>query len=154
MGTVLSLSHTGIGDDLLHAAHTCMPPEQEEFLKKWCCCLCMTLQYNDAGHLSQCYSVLSNSIPDTFPNLQIPMLYADPVTWWTTSQKPPNTAGWVPCELDLRRLTVLCKHYFTWGTSEGIMFCFQSMFGLGWLYMVWLRSVEVSPQFISIILLC
>ena len=59
----------------------------------------MTLQYNDAGHLSQ--------FPDTFPNLQNLMLYADPVMLWITGQKLPNTAGWVPYELDLENFAVL-----------------------------------------------
>ena len=125
MGTALALSRAGMGDDLLQAARTCTPLELEDFLEKWRRRLRMTLRYNDAGHLSRRYSVLSNSIPDTFPNLQILMLYADPVTSWTTGQKPPNTAGWVPRELDLGKLAVLCERSFTWGTSEGIMSCFQ-----------------------------
>ena len=125
MGTALSLSRAGMGDDLLHVAQTYTLLALEYFLEKWRRHLCMTLQYNNAGHLSRCYSVLSNSIPDTFPNLQILMLYADPVTSWTTGQKPPNTDGWVPCELDLGKLAALCKRSFTWGSSEGIMSCFQ-----------------------------
>ena len=125
MGTALSLSRAGMGDDLLHAARTCTPLELEDFLEKWRRRLCMTLRYNDAGHLSCRYSVLSNNIPDTFPNSQILMLYADPITSWTTGQKPPNTVGWVPRELDLGKLAALCERSFTWGTSEGIMSCFQ-----------------------------
>ena len=125
MGTALSLSHAGMGDDLLHAVQTCTLLELEDFLKKWRRRLRMTLRYNDAGHLSRRYTVLSNSIPDTFPNRQVLMLYADPITSWTTGQQPPNTAGWVPRELDLGKLAALCERSFTWGTSEGIMSCFQ-----------------------------
>ncbi|KIK05366.1 hypothetical protein K443DRAFT_130434 [Laccaria amethystina LaAM-08-1] len=113
MGTVLSLSCAGMGDDLLHAAWTCMPLELEVFLEKWC------------HHLHTTLHVLSNSIPDTFPNPQVLMLYANPVMLWTTGQKPPDTVGWVPCGLDLGKLAALCELLFTWGTLEGIMSCFQ-----------------------------
>ena len=55
MGTALSLSRAGMGDDLLHAARTCMPLELEDFLEKWRCRLRMTLRYNDACNaLSVC----------------------------------------------------------------------------------------------------
>lgn len=66
MGTALSLSRAGMGDDVLHAARTCTPLELENFLEKWRHRLHMTLQYNDAGHLSRRYSILSSSTPDTF----------------------------------------------------------------------------------------
>ena len=48
MGTALSLSHAGMGDDLLHAVQTCMLLELEDFLKKWCRRLHIFLRTGDS----------------------------------------------------------------------------------------------------------
>ncbi|EDR05078.1 uncharacterized protein LACBIDRAFT_303869 [Laccaria bicolor S238N-H82] len=125
MTTAYSLARAGFGDELLHATKTCPPPELEQSLEKWRNRLRMALRYNDAGHLSRRQVALSNSVPNTFPDPRILALYVNPITSWSPGQKLPNTAAWVPREVNLTKLAALCERSFTWGTSDGILSCFQ-----------------------------
>lgn len=125
MKTAYSLARAGFGDDLLDAAKTCTPPELEHFLEKWRSRLCTTLRYNDAGHLSRRQVALSNSVPATFPDPKVLALYVNPITSWSPGQKLPNTTAWIPREVNLTKLAAFCERSFTWGTSEGILSCFQ-----------------------------
>lgn len=120
-----SLARAGYGDDLLDAARTCTKPDLDKFLEKWRKRMRTIFRYNDAGHLSRRQVALANHVSDSFPNMEVLLLYAKPLTSWSSGQKPPNTSGWVPREVNLKSLAAFCERSFTWGTSEGILSCFQ-----------------------------
>jgi Holliday junction resolvase YEN1 len=125
MTTAYSLARAGYGDDLLDAARTCTKPELEMFLEKWRKRLRTIFRYNDAGHLSRRQIALADHMSDSFPNLEVLLLYAKPLTSWSPGQKQPDTANWNPREVNLNKLAAICECSFTWGTSEGILSCFQ-----------------------------
>ena len=80
---------------------------------------------NDVGHLSRRQVVLANNVSDSFPNPEVLLLYAKPLTSWSPGQKQPNTTRWIPREVNLSRLAAICECSFTWATLEGILSCFQ-----------------------------
>jgi len=109
----VGLAHAGFGDSLLTAAWTLTQSELNRFLCAWREDLCYELMTNPHRCLPSRQPVLSASIPDSFPSLDILFLYIRPLI----SPFPVIDQGpaWTSQNINIERMAKLCERTFSWG---------------------------------------
>jgi hypothetical protein len=97
------------------------------FLVNWCKKLSNQLIYNPNGLISQKNPSLAKCIPESFPDINVLQLYANPITSWTIGDGP-DIFHWRLSEPNLAQIAVLCKKSFSWRTSGHLINWFQDKF--------------------------
>jgi len=100
---------------LLDAIKTLGHEALQAFLQVWRTNLCYELAENPHGHLRYCQPTLSQTIPPSFPDVNILHLYLHPVI----SPVPFDGPAWIWRNVNIRSLAQLCERSFSWrGTVE------------------------------------
>jgi len=120
------LARCGFGDSLLSAAHTLSREGLREYLTAWKGNLSEELCTNSRGILGKRYKSLSKAIPEDFPDVDILMSYANPVTSETEGKTHKIKATWER-PLDLGRIAHVCELYFEWGVRHVIIKRFRTV---------------------------
>ena len=120
------LAKCGFGDSLLSAARTLPKDGLQEYLIAWKRDLAEELRNNSRGILGRRYISLSKAIPEEFPDIDILMSYANPVTSETEGKAHKIKATWER-PLDLGRIANICELYFEWGVRDVIIKRFRTV---------------------------
>lgn len=112
--TAHALARCGFGDELVNALTILSPPEFDEYLEQWRDALRAELSTNSRKLLSRKEKRLADSIPDTFPNLDVLRAYVQPIT--SESEKKSVTPYKWAHEHSLAELARFCEEKFEWGT--------------------------------------
>lgn len=120
------LAKCGFGDRLLSAARTLPREGLQEYLIAWKKDLAEELRNNSRGILGRRYNSLSKAIPEEFPDIDILMSYANPVTSETERKVHKIKATWER-PLDLGRIAHICELYFEWGVRDVIIKRFRTV---------------------------
>ncbi|KAI0669291.1 PIN domain-like protein [Trametes maxima] len=105
------LARCGLGDSLLDVARTKTRHELEAFLAVWRDELRRELRTNKHGYLPRNYNKLTDTIPESFPDINVVLAYAIPVTSETRGR--PYIVDWNK-QPDFPRITALCATVFQW----------------------------------------
>jgi hypothetical protein len=120
------LAKCGFGDSLLSAVCTRSREDLQEYLVGWRKDLAEELRTNSRGILGRKCSSLSKVIPEEFPDIDILMLYANPVTSETEGKLHKIKPTWER-PLDLGRIAHVCELYFEWGVRHMIIKRFRTV---------------------------
>ena len=120
------LAKSGFGDTLLSAALTLPREGLQEYLTAWKRDLAEELRTNSRGILGRKYNSLSKAIPEEFPDIDILMSYAKPVTSETEGKTHRIKANWER-PLDVGRIAHICELYFEWGVRHSIIKRFRTV---------------------------
>lgn len=120
------LAKCGFGDTLLSAAHTLPRDGLQEYLTAWKTDLAEELRTNSRGILGRKYNSLSKAIPEEFPDIDILMSYAKPVTSETEGKTHKIKTNWER-PLDVGRIAHICELYFEWGVRHTIIKRFRTV---------------------------
>lgn len=120
------LAKCGFGDNLLSAARIQSREGLREYLVSWREDLAEELRTNSRGILGRKYSSLSKAIPEGFPDIDILMSYANPVTSETEGKTHRIKATWER-PLDLGKIANICELYFEWGVRHVIINRFRTV---------------------------
>ena len=120
------LAKCGFGDSLLSAARTQSREDLQAYLIGWRRDLAEELRTNSRGILGRRYASLSKAVPEEFPDIDIVMLYANPVTSETEGKVHRIKATWER-PLDLGRIAYICELYFEWGVRHAIIKRFRTV---------------------------
>ena len=120
------LAKCGFGDTLLSAAHTLSREDLQEYLTTWKMDLTEELRTNSRGILGRKYNSLSKAIPEKFPDIDILMSYANPVTSETEGKTHKIKTNWER-PLDVGRIAHICELYFEWGVRHAIIKRFRTV---------------------------
>ena len=120
------LAKCGFGDSLLSAARTLPREGLQEYLVAWKLDLAEELRTNSRGILGRKYNSLSKTIPEEFPDIDILMSYANPITSETEGKAHKIKATWER-PLDLGRIANICELYFEWGVRHAIIKRFRTV---------------------------
>ncbi|KAJ6608480.1 PIN domain-like protein, partial [Mycena sp. CBHHK59/15] len=110
-----ALALHGLGDKLLDA----LTSSSGAALDKWRDALRTELRTNSSGLLGKRHPKLAESIPSTFPDLEIAQSYLDPLTSWSSRfvGVSPDPSLWVPREPSIHRISTFCLNRFQWNTN-------------------------------------
>ncbi|KAL6304644.1 PIN domain-like protein [Sparassis latifolia] len=116
--TALAIMHYGLGESLCDAAVVLGNNETElsAFLSGWRDRLRSILSTDPDNHLGRRHIALSNSVPDSFPDVAVLRAYLSPSTSANISHLPAH-----PLPVDLAKLGTFCELHFGWGTKSGIV---------------------------------
>lgn len=120
------LAKCGFGDSLLSAARTLSKEDLQESLIAWKRDLAEELRTNSRCILGRRYKSLSKSIPEEFPDIDILMSYANPITSETEGKVHKIKVTWER-PLDLGRIAHVCELYFEWGVRRVIIKRFRTV---------------------------
>jgi holliday junction resolvase YEN1 len=113
------LACAGFGDSLLTAALTMSPQELKNFIPSWRQELHSELSTNASGHLTQRHPALANSIPHDFPDINLLLLYAKPLSSWSPGMAKPDLLQLQPSLPDISKLAGICERRFGWENNSG-----------------------------------
>ena len=120
------LAKCGFGDSLLSSARTLSREGLQEYLITWKRDLIEELRTNSRGILGRRYNSLAKAIPEEFPDIDVLMSYASPVTSETEGKAHKFKATW-DRPLDLGRIAHICELYFEWGVRHAIIKRFRTV---------------------------
>lgn len=120
-----ALARCGFGDTLLEAAQTLPRERLPSFLSTWRHEVKQELKSNAHGYLNTKKVKLAASITEDFPDIDILLLYSNPLTSAKSSQGLTNYL-W-DREPDLGKLAALCERKFEWGVREIIVKRFRTV---------------------------
>jgi holliday junction resolvase YEN1 len=122
-----ALAKCGFGDSLYHGALTYSRPELLSFLKDWRDDLRQELRSNSQGHLRGKNVALAKCVPEDFPDIDILLSYANPITSETEGRTKHHHAVTWDKEPDLKKLANICELYFEWGVKPLIIKRFRTV---------------------------
>ncbi|TFK47260.1 hypothetical protein OE88DRAFT_832970 [Heliocybe sulcata] len=121
--TAHALARCGFGDSLLEAVS--LPEEElDKFLEDWRQQIRHELKTNSRGFMARKSPSLAKTLPDDFPNIEILMSYARPIT--SESEGKRIRVDWTR-EPDLGKVAGLCELYFEWGVKDIIIKRFRTV---------------------------
>ena len=120
------LAKCGFGDSLLSAVHNLSREGLQEYLITWKKDLAEELRANSRGILGRRYNSLAKAIPEGFPDINILMSYANPITSETEGKARKIKVAWGR-PLDLGRIANICELYFEWGVRHAIIKRFRTV---------------------------
>jgi len=113
------LAHSGLGDSLLAAARILHGDKLVTFLRTWREDLRHELAENKCGCLPSRQPVLLASISESFPNIEVLLLYVRPLV------SPLDTIhegrAWISQNICMRQMAELCERTFSWGGTMEII---------------------------------
>ncbi|KAF8901075.1 hypothetical protein CPB84DRAFT_1680152 [Gymnopilus junonius] len=125
--TAHGLAKCGFGDSLYEAARALDCQDLPEFLVAWRHELRQELRTNSKGLLGRKQVALANSIPESFPDIDILLSYVNPITSESMGRDSNNTRLTWSKEPDLAKLAEACEFYFEWGYKEAIIKRFRTI---------------------------
>ena len=114
-----------LGDELLHAAQNLSSAALSVFLVTWRARLQEELLTNKSRVLSSRAIAAANAINEDFPDINVVLQYAKPVTSLLYPESRPDPSTWVPQLPRLAELAALCHNTFSWDAA-GIVRSFRS----------------------------
>uniref|UniRef100_A0A0D2PKX7 XPG-I domain-containing protein n=1 Tax=Hypholoma sublateritium (strain FD-334 SS-4) TaxID=945553 RepID=A0A0D2PKX7_HYPSF len=117
--TACQIAQTPLADSLFTAA-THLPSKQslDAFLADWRKSFRILLEQDPDNELSHTFPSLAQNVTNLkFPPVDIVLLYAQPVTSWSTGYSLPDKSSWCLRQPCLSEIGVLCEKYFSWGSS-------------------------------------
>lgn len=120
------LALCGFGDSLYNAAKSLPRQTLVHFLKGWRDSVRDELQTNKMGLLGKKHPKLAN-IPDSFPNIDVLLLYVNPITSETIGNADHYRGLTWDKEPDLGKLAGICESSFEWGDQEVILHRFRTI---------------------------
>ena len=127
-GIAHGLARCGFGDDLLKAAQSLTCNELPNFLTTWREDLRDELRTNAHGHLGSKKPSLAKAVPDSFPDINVLLLYTNPITSMTdAAAHHTHTPPLWKHEPDLGKLAHLCELHFEWGLKDIIIKRFRTI---------------------------
>jgi hypothetical protein len=120
------LAKCGFGHSLLSAARTLSREDLQAYLTDWKSMLAEELRTNSRGILGRRYKILSNTIPEDFPDIDVLISYTNPITSETEGKTHKIKATWER-PLDLGRIAYICELYFEWGVRHAIIKRFRTV---------------------------
>ena len=115
--TAFRLSHTGLGDSLLHAAQQLPEQELTRFLISWRNELRNELSTDKSGFLRRHFPSLANSVHNNFPDIRVIYQYVKPATSWSNGGDGLDTSAWLHLQPRLSDLAALCERAFSWSPA-------------------------------------
>ncbi|KAJ7939092.1 hypothetical protein B0H13DRAFT_1587263, partial [Mycena leptocephala] len=111
-----ALAAEGFGKDLVAILKSFPGAELGRLLTVWCNGLRQELRTNSSGRLAKRQRKLADSIPDTFPDIQVAELYLNPLTSRSPEFTRPKPVAqlWRPIEPSIPQLSVFCSTHFGW----------------------------------------
>lgn len=121
-----ALARCGFGDSLVNAFLTLPPDSFPTFLRSWRAELCQELRTNSRGLITKKYVSLANSIPDSFPNIEVLRSYVTPVTSESRGKIVDDSKWWTR-DMDIAEVASCCEQFFEWGIKEIILKRFRTV---------------------------
>ncbi|KAG8994343.1 hypothetical protein FRB93_001599 [Tulasnella sp. JGI-2019a] len=124
------LARCGFGDELVTAVDNLPEHHLNNWLTVWRDAIRTELRTNSRRILGKKYVSLANSIPDSFPNLDVVRSYTAPVTSGSKGKRVPYEKWWrvEPSIADIARV---CEMYFEWGVKATVIKRFRSVLWTG-----------------------
>ncbi|KDQ54498.1 hypothetical protein JAAARDRAFT_196419 [Jaapia argillacea MUCL 33604] len=123
-GIAHGLAKCGFGDTLLQAVRTLPEDQLSDFLITWRHEIRQELKSNSQGHIGRKNPSLAKSLPEEFPDVDILLSYANPIT--SESGGKVVKVNWDK-EPDLGKIAALCELYFEWGVKDVIIKRFRTV---------------------------
>ena len=123
--TAFNAAHLQLGDELLHAAQNLSSADLSVFLVTWRAQLQEELSTNKSRVLSSRAIAAANAIGKDFPDINVVLQYAKPVTSLLHPERRPDPSTWVPQLPHLAELASFCHNTFSWDAA-GILRSFRS----------------------------
>ena len=146
---MFNAAHLQLGDELLHAAQNLSDTDLSIFLVNWRAQLQLELSTNMSQVLKSRAIAAANAIGEDFPNINVVLQYAKPVTSLLHPESRPDPSTWVPRLPCLAKLASLCHNTFSWDAA-GIVKSFRSKV---WPVCCIQHLSQISPVTVSSILL-
>ncbi|KAK0487291.1 hypothetical protein IW261DRAFT_604052 [Armillaria novae-zelandiae] len=118
------LARAGHADTLYRVATTQTREELLAYLPVWRAEVVTELRTNYSGCLGHRYVKLGNSVPETFPNVNILLAYTDPVT---SPLEEYDDIDWMTKEPNIPAIAASCELYFEWGCTEFVVKRFRTL---------------------------
>ncbi|KAH8115140.1 hypothetical protein DFH11DRAFT_1703479, partial [Phellopilus nigrolimitatus] len=122
-----ALARCGFGDTLLDAARTLARARLPAFLAGWRAELRAELRTNARGLLNSKKARLAQALPESFPDVDVLLLYTHPETSERSGRAPSAVDYLWAREPDLGKLAALCERKFEWGVRELIVKRFRTV---------------------------
>ncbi|KAJ7830401.1 PIN domain-like protein, partial [Mycena leptocephala] len=115
-----ALAAADFGKDLVTVLKNFRGAERGRRLTVWRNRLRQELRTNSSGHLAKRQLKLADSIPDTFPDIQVADLYLNPLTSRSPGFTGPHPLAqlWRPAEPSIPQLAVFCSTHFGWNGDQ------------------------------------
>ncbi|KAJ6534239.1 PIN domain-like protein, partial [Mycena capillaripes] len=115
-----ALAAEGFGKDLVAILKSFRGAELGHRLTVWCNRLRQELRTNSSGRLAKRQRKLADSIPDTFPDVQVAELYLNPLTSRSPEFTGPKPVAqlWRPIEPTIPQLSAFCSTHFGWNGDQ------------------------------------
>lgn len=121
-----ALARCGFGDTLVDATRNLSKEDLPAFLVNWRHELRQELKTNSRGFLNTKKVKLSKDLPEAFPDIDVLMLYTNPVTSESERKIAPINYRWER-EPDLGKIAGVCEWFFEWGVKEIIVKRFRTV---------------------------
>ncbi|KAF9077226.1 hypothetical protein BDP27DRAFT_1312041 [Rhodocollybia butyracea] len=131
------LARAGFGKSLYRAAitHYEDPVALNTFVQQWKVQLAQELRTNASTFLPRKSPKLANSIPESFPDLNVLRAYSNPITSESKGRSDyyddllviNGKNGWLKKDPGLDQLAEKCEFYFEWGFMESIIKRFRTV---------------------------
>ncbi|TFY81078.1 hypothetical protein EWM64_g2931 [Hericium alpestre] len=122
------LAKCGFGDQLLEAVRSKPEDQLTRFFDRWREDVRQELRTNSKGHLGSKKPSLAKAVPDDFPDVEILLSYANPITSENdASAKRTHTRPTWEREPDLGKIAHLCEVHFEWGLKDIIIKRFRTV---------------------------
>lgn len=141
IATAHALARCGFGDTLYEAARNLSQEGLVVFLDNWRHELRHELKTNSRGFMARKSISLSNSIPNTFPNIKVLLSYVQPVTSESLGHGGKNPEITWSKEPKIASLAAACELYFEWGYREAIVKRFRTVIWPGAVLRILRRAV-------------
>jgi Holliday junction resolvase YEN1 len=127
-GIAHGLAKCGFGDELLGAAQSLSRNELSDFLTMWREDLRSELRTNAHGHLGSKKPSLAKAVPDSFPDIDVLLLYTNPIISATDAivRRTHTPPRWEH-EPDLGKLAHICELRFEWGLKDVLIKRFRTI---------------------------
>ncbi|KAK0464668.1 PIN domain-like protein [Desarmillaria tabescens] len=141
--TAKGLAHAGHADRLYHVATTQTREELLAYLPIWRAEVIQELRTNSSGCLGHKHNRLANSVPATFPDINILLAYTEPVT---SPLERYIDIDWMKKEPNVPAIAALCEMYFEWGYKESVVKRFRTLIWPGLALRVLRRYIIEGEQ--------
>lgn len=143
--TAQCLAQSKLATSLFIASTSLSRHDLSGFLVDWREKLSNQLRYDPNGLIGRKNPSLANSIPESFPDINVLRLYANPITSWTIGDGP-DISRWRLGEPNLAQIAVLCEKSFSWGTSGHLINRFRNNLWRGVVVRQLLQVRGISSQ--------
>jgi holliday junction resolvase YEN1 len=139
--TAVALAQCGFGDSLYQAALNLEGKQLADFLDNWRHEVKHELKTNSRNIIGKKFVALANSLPSSFPSIEVLNSYVNPVTSASLGRPfNPGDIRWDK-EPDISKIAQTCEQYFEWGYREAIVKRFRTVIWPGAVLRILRRAV-------------